>query len=134
MRRKHPKAGLDFSDDGAYMALVHRQECKDVIRIYSTETWQPLSEFFADTVDMVDLKWSPNGRMLAVWDSNLHYNVLVYSIDGRRLEHYSAYAPHHASRTFRPPTNFSGCSRSNKPSHPPLRTRRARQESRGELL
>ena len=94
MRRKHPKAGLDFSDDGAYMALVHRQECKDVIRIYSTETWQPLSEFFADTVDMVDLKWSPNGRMLAVWDSNLHYNVLVYSIDGRRLEHYSAYAPH----------------------------------------
>ena len=92
-RSKHPKAGLDFSDDGAYMALAHRQECKDVIRIYSTETWQPLSEFYADTVDMVDLAWSPNGRMLAVWDSNLHYNVLVYSMDGRRLEHYSAYAP-----------------------------------------
>jgi hypothetical protein len=73
------------------MALTHRQDGKDVIRIYSTETWQPLSEFFADTLDMADLKWSPNGRMLAVWDSNLHYNVLIYSMDGRRLEHYSAY-------------------------------------------
>ena len=100
MCRKHPKAGLDFSDDGAYMALAHRQDGKDVIRIYSTETWQPLSEFFADTLDMADLKWSPNGRMLAVWDSNLHYNVLIYSMDGRRLEHYSAYATAVLGRSF----------------------------------
>lgn len=97
--RKHSQAGLDFSDDGAYMALAHRQDSKDVIRIYSTETWQPLSEFFADTVDMADLKWSPHGRMLAVWDSNLHYNVLVYSMDGRRLEHYSAYAIDHLGQS-----------------------------------
>ena len=101
MCRKHSKAGLDFSDDGAYMALAHRQDSKDVIRIYSTETWQPLSEFFADSVDMADLKWSPNGRMLAVWDSNLHYNVLIYSMDGRRLEHYSAYAIHHLGQSLR---------------------------------
>ena len=82
------------------MALAHRQDGKDVIRIYSTETWQPLSEFFADTLDMADLKWSPNGRMLAVWDSNLHYNVLIYSMDGRRLEHYSAYATAVLGRSF----------------------------------
>ena len=90
---KHAKTGLDFSADGEYMAVAHRQDGKDVIRIYSTETWLPVSEFYSDTVDMIDLAWSPNGRMLAVWDCNLHYNVLVYSMDGRRLEHYSACAP-----------------------------------------
>ena len=52
----------------------------------------------------IDLAWSPNGRMLAVWDCNLHYNVLVYSMDGRRLEHYSACAP-------QPPTTAASSSR-----------------------
>ena len=88
---KFSNKGIAFTADGHHMAVAHRQEAKDVVRIYSCTSWEMVSEFIAATSDLADLCWSPNGTMLAVWDTELSYNVLVYSIDGRQLESYSAY-------------------------------------------
>uniref|UniRef100_A0A3Q2C9W8 WD repeat containing, antisense to TP73 n=1 Tax=Cyprinodon variegatus TaxID=28743 RepID=A0A3Q2C9W8_CYPVA len=91
---KYPKAcqkGIDFSTDGSYMALAERRDCKDCISIFVCDDWHLLRHFETETQDLAGLEWSPNGCVLAVWDSCLEYKVLLYSLDGRLLSTYSAY-------------------------------------------
>ena len=91
---KYPKlaqGGLDFSKDGKFMALAERRECKDYISIFDCSSWQLCRHFPVDTNDLAGLMWSPDGRVLCVWDSVLEYMVMIYSLDGRLLASYSAY-------------------------------------------
>ncbi|KAG5838690.1 hypothetical protein ANANG_G00226270 [Anguilla anguilla] len=91
---KYPKAcqkGVDFSRDGRYMALAERRDCKDYISLFVCGDWQLLRHFETETQDLSGLEWSPNGCVLAVWDTCLEYKVLLYSLDGRLLSTYSAY-------------------------------------------
>uniref|UniRef100_A0A3B3BCV5 WD repeat containing, antisense to TP73 n=1 Tax=Oryzias melastigma TaxID=30732 RepID=A0A3B3BCV5_ORYME len=91
---KYPKAcqkGLDFSRDGCYMALAERRDCKDYVSIFVCDDWHLLRHFETETQDLSGLEWSPNGSVLAVWESCLEYKILLYSLDGRLLSTYSAY-------------------------------------------
>ncbi|XP_061691129.1 WD repeat-containing protein WRAP73 isoform X2 [Syngnathoides biaculeatus] len=91
---KNPKAcfkGIDFSRDGCYMALAERRDCKDYVCVFVCDDWHLLRHFETETQDLAGLQWSPNGCVLAVWDSCLEYKVLLYSLDGRLLSTYSAY-------------------------------------------
>ncbi|XP_077460311.1 WD repeat-containing protein WRAP73 [Stigmatopora argus] len=91
---KNPKAclkGIDFSRDGSYMALAERRDCKDYVCLFVCDDWHLLRHFETETQDLTGLEWSPNGCVLAVWDSCLEYKVLLYSLDGRLLSTYSAY-------------------------------------------
>ena len=91
---KYPKmaqSGLDFTSDGCYMALAERRECKDMVSVFECSSWQLVQHFPVATQDLVGLRWSPEGCVLAVWDSVLDYKVLLYSMDGRCLASYSAY-------------------------------------------
>ncbi|KAF0036443.1 hypothetical protein F2P81_011755 [Scophthalmus maximus] len=91
---KYPKAcqkGIDFSQDGCYMALAERRDCKDYVSVFVCDDWHLLRHFETETQDLAGLEWSPNGCVLAVWDSCLEYKVLLYSLDGRLLSMYSAY-------------------------------------------
>ncbi|KAM3872419.1 WD repeat-containing protein WRAP73 [Diretmus argenteus] len=91
---KYPKAcqkGIDFSRDGSYMALAERRDCKDFVSVFVCDDWHLLRHFETETQDLAGLEWSPNGCVLAVWDSCLEYKVLLYSLDGRLLSTYSAY-------------------------------------------
>uniref|UniRef100_A0A3Q3IKE5 WD repeat containing, antisense to TP73 n=1 Tax=Monopterus albus TaxID=43700 RepID=A0A3Q3IKE5_MONAL len=91
---KYPKAcqkGTDFSRDGCYMALAERRDCKDYVSVFVCDDWHLLRHFETETQDLAGLEWSPNGCVLAVWDSCLEYKVLLYSLDGRLLSTYSAY-------------------------------------------
>ncbi|CAB1430942.1 unnamed protein product [Pleuronectes platessa] len=91
---KYPKAcqkGIDFSKDGCYLALAERRDCKDYVSVFVCDDWHLLRHFETETQDLAGLEWSPNGCVLAVWDSCLEYKVLLYSLDGRLLSQYSAY-------------------------------------------
>lgn len=91
---KYPKActkGMDFSRDGSYMALAECRDCKDYVSIFECDSWHLLRHFETETQDLQGVEWSPNGCVLAVWDSCLEYKVLLYSLDGRLLSTYSAY-------------------------------------------
>ncbi|XP_026867092.1 WD repeat-containing protein WRAP73 isoform X1 [Electrophorus electricus] len=91
---KYPKAcqkGMDFSADGRYMALAERRDCKDYISVFVCDDWHLLRHFETDTQDLAGVEWSPNGCVLAAWDSCLEYKMLLYSLDGRLLSTYSAY-------------------------------------------
>lgn len=91
---KYPKlsqGGVDFNSNGKYMAMAERRDCKDYVSIFDCTEWQVLRNFPVDTDDLAGLAWSPDGKVLCVWDSNLYYKVLLYSIDGRCIATYSAY-------------------------------------------
>uniref|UniRef100_A0A8C7RAX4 WD repeat containing, antisense to TP73 n=1 Tax=Oncorhynchus mykiss TaxID=8022 RepID=A0A8C7RAX4_ONCMY len=91
---KYPKAcqkGIDFSRDGCYMALAERRDCRDYVSVFVCDDWHLLRHFETETQDLAGVEWSPNGCVLAVWDSCLEYKVLLYSLDGRLLSTFSAY-------------------------------------------
>ena len=73
------------------MALVERRDCKDYVSLFHCGDWQLVRNFPIDTKDVAGLAWSPDGKVLCVWESVLDYRVLLYSIDGRCMASYSAY-------------------------------------------
>ena len=82
---------MDFSSNGKYMALAERRDCKDFISLFDCTQWQLVRHFQVETNDLAGLSWSPDGKVLCIWDSILDYKLFLYSIDGRRLATYSAY-------------------------------------------
>uniref|UniRef100_A0A8C4Q297 WD repeat containing, antisense to TP73 n=1 Tax=Eptatretus burgeri TaxID=7764 RepID=A0A8C4Q297_EPTBU len=91
---RYPKncaKGMDFTQDGQYMALAERRNCKDFVSVFACQDWQLLKHFATDTEDLAGLIWSPNGCVLCIWEASTEYKVLVYSADGRVLFAYSAY-------------------------------------------
>ena len=88
---KLPQGGVDFNSNGKYMALAERRDCKDHVSIFDCNNWQLLRNYPVDTEDLAGLAWSPNGKVLCIWDSILYYKVLLYSLDGRHIATYSAY-------------------------------------------
>ncbi|CAM6111970.1 unnamed protein product [Calypogeia fissa] len=88
---KHASRGCSFTPDGKYAAIATRKDCKDYLNLLSCLSWEALGTFETETVDLVDVEWSPTDSTIAVWDSPLDYKVLIYSPDGRCLFKYSAY-------------------------------------------
>ncbi|XP_032903692.1 WD repeat-containing protein WRAP73 isoform X2 [Amblyraja radiata] len=78
---KYPKAcqhGMDFTKDGCYMALAERRDCKDYISIFVCSELQLLRHFETETQDLAGIEFSPNGCVLAVWDSCLEVRILSH--------------------------------------------------------
>lgn len=91
---KYPKlanGGIDFTADGKCMALAERRDCKDFVSLFDCEQWQLVRNFPVKTTDLVGLRWSPDGKVLCIWDSSLNYNIVIYNTKGVCLASYSAY-------------------------------------------
>jgi len=83
---KYPKnieKCYEFTNDGRYMLLAERRDCKDHCSIFACDNWQLLKHFEVDTDNLDGISWSPNGCTFAVWESPLEYKVLVYNVDGQ---------------------------------------------------
>jgi len=92
-----PKNGsrcVDFSGDGKFLAVVERKEANrsDVIYVINTDNWKCVNTFCAETMDLQEVKWSPNSRYLCVVDSPiLEYTLKIFSPDGSLLVNYSPF-------------------------------------------
>lgn len=73
------------------MALAERRDCKDHVSLFDCTQWQLIRHFQVETTDLAGLSWSPDGKVLCIWDSVLDYKLYLYSIDGRCLATFSAY-------------------------------------------
>ena len=85
------QGGVDFSSNGKYMALAERRNCKDHVSLFDCTQWQLMRHFQVETTDLAGLSWSPDSKVLCLWDSVLNYKLYLYSIDGRCLATFSAY-------------------------------------------
>jgi WD40 repeat protein len=95
---KYPKfntdsRGIHYSNNNMYLAVAERKEFKDYINIYSAadNNYELIKNFPVETEDLVDFRFSPDDRYIAIADTNLEYNIVIYSVDGRKLMKYSAY-------------------------------------------
>ncbi|KAJ1898232.1 WD repeat-containing protein wrap73 [Kickxella alabastrina] len=78
-----PKTPLvAFHPLGSYMAVAQRREYRDVVGIYATADWHLVCEIEPRTMDMVGLRWSPDGLHLAAWDSAATYAVSIMNVCG----------------------------------------------------
>ncbi|VDP78431.1 unnamed protein product [Echinostoma caproni] len=85
---------LAFAPGGRYLALIERREFRDHLSIFDCHAnWELLRNVQLDTQDAVGLRWSPDGRFLAVWDDCLRYRVTIYTVDGRHVHSFCAYEP-----------------------------------------
>jgi WD40 repeat protein len=88
---KHVGKGLDFTPDGSIMALAERTDQKDSVGLFDPNGWKPIRQFTVASVDLEDLKWSPNSQVLCVIDTVLQYQVLLYSAAGAHLQTFRPY-------------------------------------------
>jgi WD40 repeat protein len=80
-----------FTSDGSVFAILERNEFKDKITLYETESWTSFLSFPIETEDCQIIKFSPNNELIACVDSYLDYAILIYTSDGRKVMRYSAY-------------------------------------------
>ncbi|EPS43249.1 hypothetical protein H072_2774 [Dactylellina haptotyla CBS 200.50] len=84
---QHPKLGpkgLGYRPGTNQFALLTRPAAHDVLNIYSTQSYTPIKSVELPTVDAQALKWSPDGRWIAIWDSpSAGYRVLLYTANGQ---------------------------------------------------
>jgi len=86
--------GFRFSQDGQFMAVAHRRECKDSVAVYSTAKgrWAKLQHFTVATTDLEEIAWTADNDGIIVRDCPIQYRLLVYNpADGSLLARYCAY-------------------------------------------
>lgn len=89
---KFGSRGLCFSNNGSWLALLLRHDCKDSVAIFSaSDEWEQCAAFEVDTADAAGISWCPDNSCLAVWDNPLNYHVKLFSIDGSMIGQFSAY-------------------------------------------
>jgi WD40 repeat protein len=68
---------------GTILALLCRASGFDVLLLLAAQTYSLLSRIELPTVDAMNLKWSRDGRWLAIWDaSSSGYRLHIYTADG----------------------------------------------------
>ncbi|KAF1914699.1 hypothetical protein BDU57DRAFT_501301 [Ampelomyces quisqualis] len=76
-------SGTSRHGRGQVMALLCRTSGADVLLLLSARTYTLLSRVELPTTDAANLKWSRDGRWLAIWDAaSAGYNLHVYTADG----------------------------------------------------
>ena len=74
------KNGFNFSSDGFFLAIIHRQKCKDSIAIYSsTQNWKQIQHFSVHTIDAEEIVWNSSSDSLVLRDNSLEYLIILYN-------------------------------------------------------
>ncbi|KAK6524996.1 hypothetical protein TWF281_011886 [Arthrobotrys megalospora] len=83
---QHPKVGskgFGYRPGTHHFALLTRPIVHDILNLYSPGSYTPIKSVELPTVDAQALKWSPDGRWIAILESaSAGYRVLLYTANG----------------------------------------------------
>ncbi|KAF3926158.1 hypothetical protein ABW21_db0203169 [Orbilia brochopaga] len=80
---KFGSKGFGYRPDTSHFALLTRPVAHDILDVYSPQSYTPIKSVELPTIDAQGLKWSPDGRWIAIWDSpSAAYRVLLYTANG----------------------------------------------------
>jgi hypothetical protein len=79
---KFADKGISFTNNGYFMALAERKECKDYIGIYYVGDWNLVAHFPVDSYDLQDIIWSKDNTAIIVYDCVLEvtYNIFSFTV------------------------------------------------------
>ena len=93
---KSPKAcspqaqGHGYRPRTGQFAILLKPEATDLLTIHEPSSYDVINKVSLPTVDAQGLKWSPDGRWLAVWDTaSSGTRVSIYTADGQFLRTYT---------------------------------------------
>lgn len=87
---KDPKFAAKGHGRHKNFALLSRPGTQDIVTIHAQRSYNVLKSFAPPTVDAQGLKWSPDGKWLAVWDTaSTGYKVFIYTADGNLYRSYA---------------------------------------------
>ncbi|KAI4161236.1 MAG: hypothetical protein LQ342_005027 [Letrouitia transgressa] len=74
----------DYRPATGHLAILTRPNTHDILLVLTPDTYEPIIDIELSTTDAQGLKWSPDGRWLAVWDTaSAGSKVLIYTADGQ---------------------------------------------------
>ncbi|KAI9660649.1 MAG: hypothetical protein M1821_010001 [Bathelium mastoideum] len=80
--------------DNKILALLSRVGSRDILSFHAPQTLQVLSSTDLPSVDARGLKWSPDGRWLAIWEAHAYgTKVWIYTADGHLYRTYTGDEP-----------------------------------------
>jgi WD40 repeat protein len=82
-RPRPEEVGAEGGPRGGLLAMLCRTAGQDVLMLLAPQTYSVIKRAELATVDAQGLKWSPDGRWIAVWDSaGSGYTLCIYTADG----------------------------------------------------
>ncbi|KAJ5712052.1 hypothetical protein N7488_006208 [Penicillium malachiteum] len=84
----HP-LGFGFRPQTRELAILLKPETSDILTIHQPTSYELLNRTVLPTIDAQGLKWSPDGKWIAVWDvASSGTKVLIFTADGQLFRTY----------------------------------------------
>lgn len=82
--------GHGYRPQTKQLAILLKPEASDLLTIHEVHSYETISKVSLPTVDAQGLKWSPDGRWIAIWDAASNgTKVLIYTADGQHFRTYT---------------------------------------------
>lgn len=91
---KTPKAahplGFGYRPQTRQFAILLKPDTADLLTIHEPESYELVRRALLPTIDAQGLKWSPDGKWIAVWDvASGGTKVLIFTADGQLFRTYT---------------------------------------------
>lgn len=82
--------GYGYRPKTREVAILLKPDANDLLTIHEYRSYELVNRAVLPTVDAQGLKWSPDGRWIAVWDAaSGGTKVLIYTADGQLFRTYT---------------------------------------------
>jgi hypothetical protein len=82
--------GFGYRPKTRQLAILLKPETSDLLTVHEPRSYELVNRTVLSTVDAQGLKWSPDGKWIAVWDvASAGTKVLVFTADGQLFRTYS---------------------------------------------
>ncbi|KAJ5746932.1 uncharacterized protein N7511_008628 [Penicillium nucicola] len=82
--------GFGYRPETKQLAILLKPETSDLLTVHQSRSYELLNRTVLSTIDAQGLKWSPDGKWIAVWDiASAGTKVLVFTADGQHFRTYS---------------------------------------------
>ncbi|KAJ5351636.1 hypothetical protein N7452_000610 [Penicillium brevicompactum] len=82
--------GFGYRPQTRHLAILLKPETSDILTVHEPKSYQLVNKTVLSTVDAQGLKWSPDGKWIAVWDiASTGTKVLVFTADGQLFRTYT---------------------------------------------
>ncbi|KAE8144421.1 Quino protein amine dehydrogenase [Aspergillus avenaceus] len=82
--------GCGYRSKTKQFAVILKPDTSDLLTIHEPRSYELINRALLPTVDAQGLKWSPDGRWIAVWDTaSAGTKVLIFTADGQLFRTYT---------------------------------------------